>query len=251
MGFLNHATNNIIIDAVLTERGREYLAQNNGSFRIASFAFGDDEVDYSLIQKYGLTIGKEKIIKNTPVFEANPNENIALKHQCISFPNPITRIDKMPVLSWYDKGSSTKLSFKDTSTNIADMQKTIEIRNSVDVSNIASGTTYTLDSNLKDREFLIKMNNNLLTIPGINFSDTDTNNIATYIVQTSDVVDTPAFVNEVTFSLTLSTNGIVTNSDFDKYAVIGNSNRIATKVQVIGKSSGASININVEIDKSV
>ena len=37
MGFLNHATNNIIIDAVLTERGREYLSQNNGSFRISSF----------------------------------------------------------------------------------------------------------------------------------------------------------------------------------------------------------------------
>ena len=27
MGFLNHATNNIIIDAVLTERGRELLSR--------------------------------------------------------------------------------------------------------------------------------------------------------------------------------------------------------------------------------
>ena len=68
MGFLNHATNNIIIDAVLTERGREYLAQNNGAFKIASFSFGDDEVDYSLLKKYGLTIGKEKIEKNNFFF---------------------------------------------------------------------------------------------------------------------------------------------------------------------------------------
>ena len=51
MGFLNHATNNIIIDAVLTERGRELLSQNNGSFRISSFSFGDDEVDYTLVTK--------------------------------------------------------------------------------------------------------------------------------------------------------------------------------------------------------
>ena len=75
MGFLNHATNNIIIDAVLTERGRELLSQNNGSFNIASFAFGDDEVDYGLIKKFGMNVGKEKIEKNTPVLEANPNEN--------------------------------------------------------------------------------------------------------------------------------------------------------------------------------
>ena len=82
MGFLNHATNNIIIDAVLTERGRELLA--NESFDVTSFAFGDDEVDYSILTKYGLTIGKEKIMKNTPIFEANPNENVAIKNFLIT-----------------------------------------------------------------------------------------------------------------------------------------------------------------------
>ena len=39
MGFLNHATSNIIIDAVLTERGRELLARNDGSFNISSFTW--------------------------------------------------------------------------------------------------------------------------------------------------------------------------------------------------------------------
>ena len=37
MGFLNHATNNIIVDAVLTEKGREVLARNDGSFNIQKF----------------------------------------------------------------------------------------------------------------------------------------------------------------------------------------------------------------------
>ena len=68
MGFLNHATNNVIIDAVLTERGRELLSRNDNSFSISKFRLGDDEVDYSILEKYGLIIGKEKIEKNTPVF---------------------------------------------------------------------------------------------------------------------------------------------------------------------------------------
>ena len=70
MGFLDHSTNNIIIDAVLTDTGRRYLARNDGSFSIVKFALGDDEVDYSTISKYGRTVGKERIEKNTPVFEA-------------------------------------------------------------------------------------------------------------------------------------------------------------------------------------
>ena len=51
MGFLNHATNNIIIDAVLTDKGREFLARNDGSFQISKFVLGDDEVDYSIVEQ--------------------------------------------------------------------------------------------------------------------------------------------------------------------------------------------------------
>ena len=61
MGFLDHSTNNIIIDAVLTDKGRERLARNNGTFRIVHYGFADDEVDYTLIKKFGRTVGKEKI----------------------------------------------------------------------------------------------------------------------------------------------------------------------------------------------
>ena len=49
MGFLDHSTNNIIIDAVLTDRGRELLAKNDGSFRVVRYAFADDECDYTII----------------------------------------------------------------------------------------------------------------------------------------------------------------------------------------------------------
>lgn len=73
MGFLDHTTNNIIVDAVLTDKGREKLAQSGtgGGLNIVKYAFADNEVDYTLLKKYGETVGKEKIEKNTPIFEAN------------------------------------------------------------------------------------------------------------------------------------------------------------------------------------
>ena len=63
MGFLDHSTNNIIVDAVLTDIGRQQLAANDGSFRISQFALGDDEIDYGLIKKFGRNVGQEKIEK--------------------------------------------------------------------------------------------------------------------------------------------------------------------------------------------
>lgn len=84
MGWLDHSTNNIILDAVLTDYGRQRLASSRGDFKITRFALGDDEIDYRIIKKYGRTVGKEKIEKNTPIFEALTNQNIALKYPLVS-----------------------------------------------------------------------------------------------------------------------------------------------------------------------
>ena len=69
MGFLDHSTNNIIVDAVLTDLGRQALA--NGTFDITQFSLGDDEIDYTIIEKFGRAVGKEKIIKKTPLNSQN------------------------------------------------------------------------------------------------------------------------------------------------------------------------------------
>src|SRR5574343_1114174 len=97
MGYLDHSTNNILLDAVLTDTGRQFLARNDGSFSINKFALGDDEVDYTIIQKYGRTVGKEKIEKNTPVFEALTNQSHAQKYRLISVSNP--NLLRLPALS--------------------------------------------------------------------------------------------------------------------------------------------------------
>jgi hypothetical protein len=84
MGFLANDTNNIILDAVLTNEGRKRLAANNGTFRIVQYSFGDDEVDYKIIQKYGRTVGREKIEKNTPVLEALTNSSIERRNLLVT-----------------------------------------------------------------------------------------------------------------------------------------------------------------------
>jgi len=87
MGYLDHSTNNIILDAVLTDYGRQLLStagSSNTNFKISAFSLGDDEVDYAIIKKYGRAVGKEKIEKNTPIFEAMTNQSIALKYPLVA-----------------------------------------------------------------------------------------------------------------------------------------------------------------------
>ena len=86
MGFLDHSTNNVIVDAVLTDLGRQALA--NGTFDITQFSLGDDEIDYSTIEKFGRAVGKEKIIKNTPILEAQTVATLALKNRLMTLADP-------------------------------------------------------------------------------------------------------------------------------------------------------------------
>lgn len=249
MGFLNHSTNNIIIDAVLTERGRELLARNDGSFNIDSFVFGDDEVDYSIIKKYGLTIGKEKIEKNTPVFEANPNENIAIKHPLISFPNPLTRLTQIPTLKWSNRSTSeSKVDLfdtrsSDTDTSNAGVTKKIIIKNSI------TGTVEgLLDENITDSLVFVKVHGSLLKLASEEIEDTDINGIDTYSIAT-DTAEDAEWNNQIQADFTVYSNGVVSASDFERFASISDANKINTSIQVIGASSGATLVIPVTISK--
>jgi hypothetical protein len=249
MGFLNHATNNIIIDAVLTERGRELLARNDGSFNITTFAFGDDEVDYSLIKKYSRTIGKEKIIKNTPIFEANPNENIAIKHPLISFPNPLLRIQQMPTLVRDDSVENANVSLFDTresENSDTGVLATLKIKNSLNATDITA-----LDLNITDGAFYVKMHRDLLRMSNGQFIDTDLNGIDTYQISTETLrAGLREWDNQKFADISIFSNGVVTSSAFTKYAAIGsNATVINTSVQVVGASSGASIVIPFTITK--
>ena len=83
MGFLDHTTNNIIVDAVLTDEGRKKLASAKG-LSIIKYAFADTEVDYTLLKKYGEIVGREKIEKNTPIYEASTSGFAESRHSLLT-----------------------------------------------------------------------------------------------------------------------------------------------------------------------
>ena len=95
MGYLNNKT--VTVDAILTKKGRELLARNDGSFRITQFSLSDDEVDYLLYNPnhpsgsafYG------EAIENMPVIEAFPDETQDMKYKLITLPRGTA---KLPVL---------------------------------------------------------------------------------------------------------------------------------------------------------
>tara|TARA_R110002153_G_scaffold66131_2_gene176825 strand:+ start:5788 stop:6447 length:660 start_codon:yes stop_codon:yes gene_type:complete len=95
MGYLNNIS--VTVDAILTKKGRELLARNDGSFRITQFSLADDEIDYTLYNSnhpsgsafYG------EAIENMPIIEAFPDETQTMKYKLLTLPRGTA---KLPVL---------------------------------------------------------------------------------------------------------------------------------------------------------
>ena len=95
MGYLNNSV--VTVDAILTDKGRELLAKNDGTFRITQFALSDDEIDYTLYNPsnpsgsafYG------QAIENMPLLEAFPLVTQEMKYVLTTLPRGTA---KMPVL---------------------------------------------------------------------------------------------------------------------------------------------------------
>ena len=95
MGYLNNQV--VTVDAILTKKGREAMAKNDGSFQITQFSLADDEIDYTLYNPthpsgsafYG------EAIDNMPLLEAFPDETQTMKYQLTTLPRGTA---KLPVL---------------------------------------------------------------------------------------------------------------------------------------------------------
>ena len=81
--FLNNS-GDIILDAILTDEGRRRLARGDGSFRIAVFSLGDDEINYNLYDASQGTAYADLNIMKTPVLEAITDSSIGLKHKLLT-----------------------------------------------------------------------------------------------------------------------------------------------------------------------
>ena len=115
MAFLDNS-GDIILDAVLTDTGRMRLAKGDGSFRIAKFALGDDEIDYGLFNKSHASGSAyyDLEIMQTPVLEAFTNNTSLLKYKLMSFSR--TNLLYLPVMKLNDI-SKTAAIF-DSSNNV-------------------------------------------------------------------------------------------------------------------------------------
>lgn len=94
MGFLNPGL--VVIDAILTKKGRERLA--TGDFAITQFALADDEVDYTLYRPdhpSGSAFFGEAI-EAQPLSEAYPDETQVMKYKLVTLSRGTS---KMPVIN--------------------------------------------------------------------------------------------------------------------------------------------------------
>ena len=87
----------VMVDAVLTKKGRELLA-TNGSLNITSFALADDEMDYTLYNDSATDAALAEVaLINTPVFEPNVDETQVMKYKLVTLDQGTTFIPTISI----------------------------------------------------------------------------------------------------------------------------------------------------------
>ena len=219
MGYLNNSV--ITVDAILTKKGREALARNDGSFRITQFALADDEIDYTQYNPnhpsgssyYG------EAIDNMPLLEAFPDESQIMKYKLATLPRGTA---KLPVL---DLGY-TAITLKQG----AQLAITPQTLNYLD--NAQTFETSGYSATIADVRVLSTFNG-----VGIN-SDAaqQANSAATTTVGTN--------VSKTVIGTQINLRATTINTLF------GSNSTIKTTLTVVGLDSGARITIPITINKT-
>jgi hypothetical protein len=234
MGFLDHSTNNVIVDAVLTDKGREALA--NGTFSVESFSLADDEVDYSIIRKFGRTVGKEKIIKNTPIFEAQTVGTLAMKHRLFTAADPT--IINLPTIA---VAPSTTILL--SSATRAAVQVTVtQTVTSTDPTTIPNDTQYTVEVPSR----YVRLYRSAAGSDEISASTVESSTQTAVYLVSSDSGSAATVLSQVTIYLAARS---LTQSDFNAFGTTAAKNTIDCVVTVMGNSSGLRTTIPVQITK--
>jgi len=217
MGILNN--NFVTIDAILTRKGRELLARNDGSFRITQFSLADDEIDYTLYNPthpsgsafYG------EAIEATSIIEAFPDESQIMRYKLVTLPRGTS---KLPVISL---GYSSIILKQGASLTIT--PQTLNYLNSTNTYE-ASGYSVTVAD--------IRLLSNFVGA-GINTTDLNPTDLNT-------TSGTKLSKSEIGTSFTLTGTTIDT--------LFGTSlTELNTTITVIGRDSGARITIPLIIKK--
>lgn len=215
MGYLNNSV--VTVDAILTKKGRELLAKNDGSFRITQFALADDEIDYTLYNPthpsgssyYG------EALENMPLLEAFPDETQIMKYKLATLPRGTA---KMPIL---DVGYSA-ITIKQGAT-LAITPQTLNYLGGNQ--NETSGYTATISDVRLFSEF-----NGV----GINTADAAALNTATTIGTN---------VSKTVVGTTINLRATTVNTLF------GDNTELNATITIVGRDSGARVQIPVTVTK--
>jgi hypothetical protein len=217
MAILNNTT--VTVDAILTKKGRELLARNDGSFQITQFALADDEIDYTLYnpsQPSGSAFYGEAI-EAMPVIEAFPDESQIMKYKLVTLPRGTS---KLPVISL---GYNT-ISIRQG----ANLTITPQTLNYLGATSVFESNGYT--ATIADIRLLS-------TFEGTGITPQTTN-----VVNANVTTGTKLSKSVLGTSFTLT--GTTINTLFGTTL-----NQLSTTITVIGRDSGARITIPVNIIK--
>ena len=218
MGYLNNSI--VTVDAILTTKGRQLLAQNDGSFRITQFALADDEVDYTLYnptQPSGSAYYGEAI-QNMPLLEAFPLETQVMKYKLVTLPRGTA---KMPIL---DLGYSAIVIKQ--GANLALTPQTLNYTGGNQVE--TAGYTFTI-SDVRLFSTFEAVGINTPTVQALNVTN------ATTTLGTS--------VSRTVVGTTLNMRATTINTLF------GSNSQLQATLTVEGRDSGARITIPVTVTK--
>ena len=231
MGFLDHSTNNVIVDAVLTDVGRRSLARNDGSFQIFQFALGDDEIDYNIIEQFGRTVGKDKISKNTPILEALTAGSLGLKNKLVSIDNEF--VTHFPLLN-INAANNGNFTFN---------RNTVISKNVVIEIAPAAGQGVNTEVQLIDSSYRVELNSLFFRLNGESPDILYTDNTVVYEINAQP--GQGSILSTATIRLAVNTN--LTDTSFDIYSTSGG-NFIKTFLKVTGVNSGLSKTIELRIN---
>lgn len=212
------STTSVVVDAILTKKGRELLAKNDGSFRITQFSLSDDEIDYTLYNPnhpsgsafYG------EAIEAMPIIQAYPNDMEIMKYKLITLPRGTAKI---PVLDLGYTAITLKqgasLAITPQTLNYLGANSTFE----------QSGYTATIGD--------VRTMSNFTGV-GINTAEATSLNTTTTIGTN---------VSKTVIGTTINLTATTVNTLF------GNNSYLYTTLVVVGRDSGARISIPVTITK--
>jgi hypothetical protein len=219
MAYLNGTS--VVIDAILTKKGRELLARNDGSFRITQFSLADDEIDYSLYNPYhpsGSAFYGEAI-QSMPIIQAYPEDQEIMKYKLITLPRGTGAI---PVISSIPTSISlvigSPLSISPSTANYNGSSTFFE----------TSGYQFTIGD--------VRTMSNFTAI-GINTQDA-------VALNTSTTIGTN--VSKTVIGTTLNLSATTIRSLFGS----STSSTLSTVLTIVGRDSGARITIPVTITQS-